>query len=228
VGAGRALGAAVLGYVAGTLPSADLAARLAARRAEAVDLRSAGSGNPGAANAIALLGPQWGYGVMAADIAKGAAAAVAGRRVAGGTGAHVAGVAAVVGHCYPVWNGFRGGKGVAASVGQCAATFPAWTVPDLALAGAVAASPWWRRRALATTAASSAAWVAAGLLWWRRGWPNLWGPAPTAALPLAAAASSTVILARFLAARPQATAVLSAQKGSGGEPSCAENPSGVP
>jgi len=201
VRAGRALGAAVLGYLAGTLPSADVAARLAARRREAVDLRSSGSGNPGAANAIALLGPRWGYGVMAADIAKGAAAATAGRGLAGGTGAHAAGVAAVVGHCYPVWNGFRGGKGVAASVGQCIATFPVWTVPDLALAGAVAASPWWRRRALAATAASSAAWVAAGVVWWRRGWPNLWGPPPSAALPVAAAASSAVILARFLAAR---------------------------
>jgi acyl phosphate:glycerol-3-phosphate acyltransferase len=211
VAGGRALGAAVLGYVAGTLPSADLAARLAARRREAVDLRSSGSGNPGAANAIALLGPRWGYGVMAADIAKGALAAVAGRRLAGGTGAHTAGVAAVVGHCYPVWNGFRGGKGVAASVGQCVATFPAWTVPDLALAGAVAGSPWWRRRALAATAASSGAWTAAALVWWRRGWPNLWGPPPTAALPLAAAASSAVILARFAASRPAPAAFL-AQK----------------
>jgi glycerol-3-phosphate acyltransferase PlsY len=200
VAAGRALGAAVLGYVAGTLPSADVAARLAARRREVVDLRASGSGNPGAANAIALLGPRWGYGVMAADIAKGAVASVVGRRVGGATGAHAAGAAAVVGHCYPAWNGFRGGKGVAASVGQCVATFPVWTLPDLALAGAVSASPWWRRRAVAATAASSAAWVVAALVWWRRGWPNLWGPAPTAALPLAAATSSAVILARFLAA----------------------------
>jgi glycerol-3-phosphate acyltransferase PlsY len=235
--AGRAVGAAVLGYVAGTLPSADLAARLAARRREAVDLRASGSGNPGAANAIALLGPRWGYGVMAADIAKGAVAAAAGRRVAGGAGAHAAGVAAVLGHCYPAWNGFRGGKGVAASVGQCVATFPAWTLPDLALAGAVAASPWWRRRALAATAASSAAWVAAGVLWWRRSWPNLWGPPPTAALPVAAAASSAVILARFAAAArspapptavpPPADAALLAQKRSDGERDCAQSASAL-
>jgi acyl phosphate:glycerol-3-phosphate acyltransferase len=213
----------VLGYVAGTLPSADLAARLAARRGGAVDLRVSGSGNPGAANAIALLGPRWGYGVMAADIAKGAAAAALGRRVAGGTGGHAAGAAAVVGHCYPVWNGFRGGKGVAAGVGQCLTTFPAWTLPDLALAGAVAASPWWRRRALAATAASSGAWVAAGLVWWRRGWPNLLGPAPTAALPLAAATSSAVILARFLAARPAVPPAFSAQGRSDAERDCAQS-----
>jgi glycerol-3-phosphate acyltransferase PlsY len=201
VRAGGALAAAAVGYLAGTLPSADVAARLAARRRGAVDLRAAGSGNPGAANAIAVLGPRWGYGVMAADIGKGAVAATGGRWLGGATGAHAAGAAAVVGHCYPVWNGFRGGKGVAASVGQCLVTFPAWTGPDLALAGAVAVSPWWRRRAFAATAVSSAAWVAAATVWWRRGWPNLWGPAPTAALPLAAAASSAVILARFAAAR---------------------------
>ena len=239
MGAGRAAGAAVLGYLAGTLPSADLAARLAARRGGAVDLRASGSGNPGAANAMALLGRRWGYGVIAAEIAKGELAAGAGRRQAGGTGAQAAGVAAVVGHCYPVWNGFRGGKGVAASVGQCVATFPAWTVPLLALAGAVAVSPWWRRRALAATAVSSAAWVAAGLVWWRRDWPNLWGPAPSAALPAAAAASSAVILARFAAAARPATAppapvaegpaALCAQDGSGGEPNSAQSaPGGEP
>ena len=203
VGGGRALGAALTGYVVGTLPSADLAVRMAGSSA---DLRSTGSGNPGAANAIAVLGPAWGYAVMAADIAKGAVACVAGRTLAGGTGAHLAGVAAVVGHCLPVWNGFRGGKGVATSVGQCAVTFPAWSLLDLGLAGAVAASPWWRRRAFAATAVASGAWVGAAAVWWRRGWPNLWGPPPTAALPLSAAASSAVILSRFLAASRKAAA----------------------
>ena len=148
----RLVAAAVLGYLAGTVPSADAAVRLAG----GADLRAIGSGNPGAANAIAVLGPRWGYGVMAADIAKGAAGASIGRRVAGDAGAHLAGVAAVVGHCLPVWSGGRGGKGVATSVGQCLATFPAWSLCDLAVAGAVAASPRWRQRALAATAVSSA------------------------------------------------------------------------
>jgi glycerol-3-phosphate acyltransferase PlsY len=197
MGAGRTTAAFVLGYVAGTLPSADVATRLAGSTA---DLRTTGSGNPGAANAIAVLGPGWGYGVMAADVAKGAAACAAGRRLGGASGAHAAGVGAVVGHCHPVWSGFRGGKGVATSVGQCAVTFPVWSLLDLGLAGAVSASPWWRRRAYAATAVASGAWVAAATLWWRRGWPNLWGPAPTAALPLAAAASSAVVLSRFAAA----------------------------
>lgn len=191
--------AALAGYLAGTLPSADVAVRLAGG---GTDLRSTGSGNPGAANAIAVLGPRWGYGVMAADIAKGAVGAAAGRRLAGGTGAHVAGVAAVVGHCLPVWSGGKGGKGVATSVGQCLATFPAWSLLDLAVAGAVAASPRWKRTALAATATSSAVWVSAATLWWRRDLPNLWGPRPTVALPVAAAASSAVIMWRFATARP--------------------------
>ena len=202
MGVARTFGAFAVGYMAGTLPSADLATRLAGSTA---DLRATGSGNPGAANAIAVLGPTWGYGVMAADIAKGAVACRAGRRIAGDSGAHAAGVGAVVGHCLPAWNGFRGGKGVATTVGQCAATFPAWSLLDLGVAGAVAASPWWKRRAFAATAVSSSLWVAAATLWWRRGWPNLWGPRPTAALPVAAAASSAVVLSRFLAAARKAS-----------------------
>ena len=192
-----------MGYLAGTVPSADIAARLAT--GGDTDLRSAGSGNPGAANAIGVLGPRWGYGVMAADIAKGAIACGAGRRVAGSTGAHVAGTSAVVGHCFPVWNGFRGGKGVAASVGQCVATFPAYTPIDLSIAWATSASPRWRQRAYAATVAASVCWVAGGAVWAWRGWPNLWAPRPTKALPLAAAAaSSAVILSKFAMAQKKA------------------------
>ena len=217
-------GAAVLGYLAGTVPSADLACRLAT--GGTADLRATGSRNPGANNAMKLLGARWGYGVMAADMVKGALACGAGRVVAGDPGAHVAGVAAVVGHCYPVWNGFRGGKGVATSFGQCVATFPAWSVADLLVAWGAASLPprlaaargrarrapetgrgwawaapgetaWWRRRHVASTIVSSSVWVAAATLWCRRGWPNLWGPRPSAALPLAAAATSAVIMFRL-------------------------------
>ena len=195
----RLAGAAATGYLLGTIPSADVAARVATRGR--TDLRLAGSGNPGAANAIRVLGPRWGYAVMAADIGKGAAAGRLGQRIARyGDGAHVGSVAAVVGHCWPVWSGGRGGKGVATSVGQCAVTFPAWSVADLAVAAVTAASPVWKQRALGATAVSSAAWVAAAVVWWRRQLPNAWGPTPTGALPLAAAASSAVILQRFLAA----------------------------
>jgi glycerol-3-phosphate acyltransferase PlsY len=196
----RALFAAGLGYLAGTIPSADVACRVATGGTG--DLRAVGSGNPGANNAIKALGPRWGYAVMVADIAKGALGCTAGRVVAGGTGAHVGGVAAVVGHCFPVWNGFRGGKGVATSVGQCAATFPAWSVVDLLVAWAGSAMPWWKRRHVGATVVSSTVWVGASVLWWRRAWPNLWGPAPTTAMPLAAAVTSAVILFRLATEPP--------------------------
>ena len=200
MGLARVSGAAVLGYLVGTAPSADVVCRLAT--GSEGDLRSGGTKNPGAANALVVLGKRWGYAVMAADIAKGAAACMAARRLAGDAGAHVAGPAAVVGHCFPAWNGFRGGKGVAVSMGQCLATFPVYVPVDLAVAGATVAGKW-RSRTFTTTVVASSVWVAAALLWWRRGWPNAWGPRPSAALPASAAVSTSVIVWRFLAARRQ-------------------------
>jgi acyl phosphate:glycerol-3-phosphate acyltransferase len=193
-GAFRLFEAAVAGYLVGTAPSADVASRLAT--GGHVDLRSSGSGNPGGVNAKRLLGRRIGNAVIAADIAKGSAACLWGRHHAGDVGAHVAGVAAVAGHCYPVWRRFRGGKGVATSFGQCLATFPAYAPLDVALAWSVARLPGLRRPALVSVGASSAAWLLAGVLWWRRGLPNLWGPRPTRALPLANAASALVIASR--------------------------------
>ncbi|HEX7276846.1 MAG TPA: glycerol-3-phosphate acyltransferase [Acidimicrobiales bacterium] len=187
---------ALAGYLVGTVPSADVASRLAT--GGAVDLRTRGSGNPGAVNAMEVLGRGWGSAILAADALKGVAACAVGRRLAGGTGAHVAGTAAVVGHCFPVWKRFRGGKGVAVSLGQCLATFPAYLPVDLTVAWAVGR---WSGRALPGTAAASATWVAAGALWSSRRWPNLWGPPPTAALPVASAVSSAVILYKFATAR---------------------------
>lgn len=194
----RFAGAGALGYLIGTFPTADLVARRAS--GGTVDLRRAGTGNPGGANALKVLGKRAGYTVMAGDVAKGALASAVGGMMAGPVGAHLAGSSSVIGHCFPVWNGFRGGKGVAASVGQCLATFPAYFPIDLAVAAVTAASPRWKQRAFAATLASSAAWVLGGLVWWRRGWRNLWGPRPSAALPLAAAVSSAVIVYRFAAA----------------------------
>lgn len=192
--------AAVTGYLLGTIPVADLVARRAP--GGPVDLRSVGSGNPGGANALRTLGRRAGYTVMGGDIAKGAAAATLGRAVAGPMGAQLGGVASVVGHCYPVWTRFRGGKGVAASVGQCLATFPAYFPVDLAVAAGTAAVPRWKQRAFAATVVASGCWVVGATVWWRRQWPNLWGPPPTAALPIGAVASSAVIILRFVTSPP--------------------------
>lgn len=192
--------AAAAGYLLGTIPTADVVARR--RSGGRIDLRSVGSGNPGTANATAVLGKRAGAAVLVSDIGKGAAACAVGRAIAGPAGAHLAGSAAVVGHCYPVWTGFRGGKGVATSVGQCLATFPAYFPIDAAVGVATVAMPWWRQRAFAATAVSSVCWVVGGVVWWRKRWGNLWGPRPTVALPLASALSSAVIARRFIEAGP--------------------------
>lgn len=190
---GVALGVA---YLLGTVSTADIVVR----RTSGPDLRSNGTGNPGAANALKVLGPKAGLTVMAGDIGKGVAACTIGGVLAGPTGAHLAGTAAVAGHCYPVTNGFRGGKGVATSVGQCLATFPAYFPIDLAVAAATAAVPAWKQRAFAATLVSSGCWVAGGIVWWARGWRNLWGPRPTVMLPISALLSSVIIAERFIAA----------------------------
>ena len=184
----------------GTFPTADLVARRASEGS--IDLRASGTGNPGTANAMQVLGTKAGAQVLVGDVAKGAIACVAGGLVAGPAGAHVAGTSSVIGHCYPVWNGFRGGKGVATSVGQCLATFPAYFPIDAAVAVITVANPRWKQRAFATTVVSSLCWVIGGVVWWRRGIKNLWGPTPSVTLPIAAAASSAVIVRRFLASRP--------------------------
>ena len=193
--------AAALGYVLGTFPTADLVARR--MTGGAVDLRSSGSGNPGTANATNVLGARAGAAVLVGDIGKGALACAVGGMVAGPIGAHLAGTGSVVGHCYPMWNGFRGGKGVATSVGQCLATFPAYFPIDAAVGVATAAMPWWKQRAFGATAVASVCWIVGGTLWWRRGWRNLWGPRPTVALPIASAVSSAVIARRFVVAERQ-------------------------
>ncbi len=168
------------------------------------DPRLAGSGNPGAANVASTIGPTAGLVTLVADIAKGAAAGRIGQRLAGSVGADVAATAAVVGHCHPVWSDARGGKGVATSVGQVLATFPAYFPLDLAVAVATAALPGWKQRAFAATTVSSAAWIAGAAVWWRRQLPNAWGSTPSVSLPLAALTSSLVIRGRFLDAARRA------------------------
>ena len=191
----RLAAAALGGYACGLFPTADLVARR-----HGVDLREAGTGNPGAANAAGQLGATAGLEVMAGDIAKAVVAGRVGRVAAGDLGVHVGATAAVIGHCHPVTHPGRGGKGVAASVGQVLVSFPVYFPIDAAVAVATAALPVWRQRAFAATVAASTVWVGASTLWWRRGWNNAWGPEPSAALPIAAAVSSAVIAERFVAA----------------------------
>jgi glycerol-3-phosphate acyltransferase PlsY len=106
-----------VGYLLGMFPSAVLVAR-----AKGVDITKEGSGNPGASNVIRVLGWRAGAVVLLADFAKGAAAAGIGLAVGGRPGAYVLGIAAVIGHTYPL--GRKGGKGVAAAGGMVFVLYP--------------------------------------------------------------------------------------------------------
>lgn len=178
----------------GTFPSADLAAHLATGGKG--DIRAMGSGNPGAVNVMGELGRTWGVLVLLLDVAKGVAACAIGRWLAGGDAASAAGTAAVVGHCFPLWNGFRGGKGVATGAGQILTTFPG--IVPVQIVGALVG----RRLRSGLYSVICAIWVAGAAVWWATDLPNLWGPEPGAALLIAALASSAVILYRFAAAKP--------------------------
>lgn len=104
----------ITGYLFGSIPFA----YLLARRHRGIDLRQTGSGNVGAANLLRATTKKIGVSAMALDVAKGIASVMVARQIEpGATGPAVAGIAAVLGHIYPVWLGFRGGKGVATTCG---------------------------------------------------------------------------------------------------------------
>lgn len=106
--------AAIVGYLIGSVPFA----LVLARRWGAGDLRLVGSGNVGAANVVRASGLKPGLLVAILDMSKGMVSVLLAQRLFGGTGAAaLAGFAAIVGHIYPVWIGFRDGKGVATACG---------------------------------------------------------------------------------------------------------------
>lgn len=120
----------IAAYAIGSIPFALILARRWGTR----DLRRIGSGNLGAANVWRATGATAGVLVALLDIAKGAAGVIVAERLNGGAAAPAAaGVAAVVGHIYPVWLGFRGGKGVATACGVFAVLTPLALLPALAV-----------------------------------------------------------------------------------------------
>lgn len=104
----------LLGYGIGSLPLG----YLVASRLKGIDLRRVGSGNVGATNVYRSAGLALALLVVFVDVAKGASSVLFAARLApGATEPVAAGVAAIIGHAYPVWLRFHGGKGVAAACG---------------------------------------------------------------------------------------------------------------
>ena len=117
-------------YLIGSVPFA----LLLARRWGASDLRRIGSGNLGAANVLRASGVKAGVLVAVLDILKGALSVALAERLSGHAAAPAAaGLAAIVGHIYPVWLRFHGGKGVATACGVFSVLTPLAVPPALAI-----------------------------------------------------------------------------------------------
>lgn len=130
--------AALVGYALGAVNPAAIIAKLTH-----VDLRSAGSGNPGATNVGRVLGPGWGVFVGVLDVAKGFIPAYAFGMLVGQTAGEVAGLAAVVGHITSPFLRGRGGKGVATSLGAILGVQPLLAIPVL-IAFGIGVAVWHR------------------------------------------------------------------------------------
>ena len=100
---------AVIAYLLGSIS----VAVLLTRDALGSDVRKQGSGNAGATNVARVFGLKAGIVTLAGDMAKAALAGLAGVLIGGETGLSVACLACLIGHCWPVYFGFRGGKGIA-------------------------------------------------------------------------------------------------------------------
>jgi glycerol-3-phosphate acyltransferase PlsY len=145
--------ALVVGYLCGSVSFATLAARRAG-----ADLRSVGSGNPGATNAGRLLGRKTGFAVGVLDVLKGLLPA-AGFGVLDHEAGLVAGLAAMLGHVTSPWLHGHGGKGVATAAGAILGSHPPWGLVALAVwLTALTATRW---VALASVLAATSVAVAA-------------------------------------------------------------------
>jgi glycerol-3-phosphate acyltransferase PlsY len=161
--------AIVVGFLIGSLPTADVIGR-----ARGVDLRRAGSGNPGTANALRVAGRGAAVSILLLDLAKGAAAAIFGLGIEGDATGAAAAVAAVAGQVVNPWFGLRGGKGLGVTAGTALALWPAGLVavlPTVAL-GAVAF------RSAVGAVSGLLALFGLSMLWASAGWTTAWGIQP--------------------------------------------------
>ena len=141
---------AVFGYLLGSVPFGLVIARALGLG----DLRKIGSGNIGATNVLRTGNKGAALATLLLDSGKGAIAVLLARYFGGETAAVIAGGAAFLGHCFPVWLGFRGGKGVATFLGTLIALY--WPL-------GLAACAIWALTAALTRISSLSALMAAGL-----------------------------------------------------------------
>ncbi len=197
--------AALAGYLIGSIPTADWLARLAGH-----DLRNSGTGNPGTANALGLAGPRVAMTILAIDAAKGAAAVLLGRVVAGDAGGLVAGFAAIAGQILNPWFRFRGGKGLGVSLGVVSMLFP---FAVMILAPVIVIASRMLRSVAKGALVALAGFLIVGVVWWAADLPNLWGVRAGWQLATFTAAAAALIAPKFAmdvreaaAARPVAQA----------------------
>lgn len=104
---------ALISYFLGNISFAYILGKLFTKK----DVRDFGSGNAGTTNAIRAFGKKIGIMVFIGDVLKGIVAVLIGRNFGGQAGAYVAGAFAIIGHNWPILLGFKGGKGVATTIG---------------------------------------------------------------------------------------------------------------
>src|SRR3989441_8112077 len=148
-------------YLLGSIPFGLLLAKLFGGG----DVRKAGSGNIGATNVARVAGPLAGIFTLAFDTAKGSAAVWLAGRVTGEstTWMTIAAFAVLLGHCFPVWLKFKGGKGVATALGVFLALCPLAAVSALLLF--VLCVAYWRYVSLGSVAAAAAMPLLIYFLW---------------------------------------------------------------
>lgn len=110
----------VLSYIIGNISASYLIAKYAA----GIDIRKYGSGNAGATNVLRTLGKKAGVAAFLGDALKGVIAVVLGRLIAGEDGQIFAGLFVVIGHNWPIFLNFKGGKGIATTIGVMTAINP--------------------------------------------------------------------------------------------------------
>ncbi|HUL34274.1 MAG TPA: glycerol-3-phosphate 1-O-acyltransferase PlsY [Candidatus Eisenbacteria bacterium] len=155
------LGIAVLAYLLGSIPFGWILTKLFGGS----DIRKSGSGNIGATNVARVVGPAAGVFTLLLDAAKGALAVWLAARFAEHRAAPmmVAGAVALVGHCFPVWLKFKGGKGVATALGVFLMLAPLAAIGALLFFLGVVLV--WRYVSLGSVAAAAAMPLLVYLLW---------------------------------------------------------------